>query len=65
VTYYSLKVAQQQNISTVVAPDKSSFGADSLTAQIASYGGAIGSLLLFLLIIRAATKFVQEVKKDD
>jgi hypothetical protein len=30
-----------------------------------STGGAIGALFFLLLIIRAATKFVQEVKKDD
>ena len=30
-----------------------------------STGGAIGALFLLLLIIRAATNFVREVKGDD
>jgi hypothetical protein len=38
---------------------------DPAVAQIASYGGAIGALFLLLLIIRAATKFVREVKGND
>jgi O-antigen ligase len=41
------------------------FSIDPTIIQVVSYGGALGALLMLLLIIRAITNFVKEVKKDD
>jgi O-antigen ligase len=46
-------------------PNQQDLSIDPSILQIVSYGGAIGALIMLLLIIRAMTKFVQEVKKDD
>jgi hypothetical protein len=64
----SSTVGSPQYVST--SSDPASFNKppseiDAAIAQIASYGGAISALLLLLLIIRASTKFIQAVKKDD
>jgi hypothetical protein len=64
----SKKTAASGNTGQIQVPenhDQHLFSVDPSILQIASYGGAIGALFLLLLIIRSATKFVQEVKKDD
>jgi hypothetical protein len=55
------EVSQSSQVNSV----QQAFSIDPSVLQLASYGGALGALLLLLFIIRSTTKLVQEVKKDN